>query len=197
MSHAAPSRGIVSMRGIGRIGRRALNVGSVLVVLASLALLAPGLFGLHRYVITGGSMSGAFEPGAVVFEREVPVEDLRIGDVITYQPPLDSGAQNLVTHRIVEIEADPEQGVLFTTKGDANAAADPWQFRIDGATQPTVVFAVEHVGWPLIWLADRTHRMVLIGVPATIIFVLAARQATATLRRSREPAQAPAKALTP
>jgi signal peptidase len=185
------------MRTMRRIGRRALNVVSVLVLLASLALLAPGFFGLQRYVITGGSMSGAFEPGAVVFEREVPVEDLRIGDVITYQPPPDSGAQNLVTHRIVEIEADPEQGVIFTTKGDANAAADPWQFQIDGATQPTVVLAVDHVGWPLIWLADRANRMVLIGVPAAVIFLMAARQATTALRRSRGPAQAPAEAPTP
>lgn len=192
MSHAALSRITGSARTMRPIGRRALDVVSVLVLLAALALLVPGLFGLHRYVITGGSMSGAFEPGAVVFEREVPVEDLRLGDVITYQPPHDSGVQNLVTHRIVEIDAQSEQGRLFTTKGDANAAADPWQFAIDGATQPTVVLAVEHVGWPLIWLADPTHRMVLIGVPAAIIFLMAARQATATLLSSRRPAQAPA-----
>ncbi|MFC7400969.1 signal peptidase I [Citricoccus sp. GCM10030269] len=173
-------------RATGRsIARRLVDVAWVASLLVALGLLVPGFFGIERYVITGGSMSGAFEPGAVVFERNVPVQDLSVGDVITYQPPLDSGVQNLVTHRITEVETHPEQGRLFTTKGDANAAADPWQFTIDAATQPTVVLAVDHLGWPLIWLADPTHRMLLIGVPAVMIFLIAARELTAALREPR------------
>ena len=170
-----------------RIGRTFVDVASVAALLIALALLVPGFFGTHRYVITGGSMSGSFEPGAVVFEREVPVEDLRVGDVITYQPPADSGLDNLVTHRIFDITHVPDQGPLFTTKGDANEDTDPWQFHIDTPTQPKVVLAVEHLGWPLIWLADPTHRKVLIGAPAAVIFLLAAREFLTALRRPPHP----------
>ncbi len=41
-----------------------------------LVLLPIGL-GLERYVMTGDSMSGAIGQGSIVFERVVPVSDLR------------------------------------------------------------------------------------------------------------------------
>lgn len=167
------------------VGRRLIDAVSVVILLVALALLVPGFFGFERYVITGGSMSGTFEAGAVVFEQAVPVDELQVGDVITYQPPADSGVENLVTHRIIDIENDPEQGLVFTTKGDANAAEDPWQFQIDGATQPKVVQAIDYLGWPLIWLADPTLRKLLIGVPAAIIFLITAREFVAALRRPK------------
>ena len=80
-----------------------VNTVLVLASLAGLAYLAPSLFGYERYVITGGSMSGTFEKGSVVFEKPVPIADLRVGDVITYLPPADSGVSTLVTHRIVKV----------------------------------------------------------------------------------------------
>nr|WP_272902278.1 signal peptidase I [Brevibacterium daeguense] len=149
----------------------------------ALVLIVPGFFGIQRYVITGGSMSGSFEVGAVAFARPVPVEDLQVGDIITYQPPAEAGISQLVTHRISHIETDPDHGQIFTTKGDANAADDPWQFQIDSPTQPTVVHAIDYLGWPMIWLADRTWRTILIGAPAAAIFLIAAREFLAALRR--------------
>lgn len=186
-SHRAVPRSHKVVRGL-------IRVASAITVLAALAILVPGFFGFHRYVITGGSMSGAFEPGAVVFERDVAASDLRVGDVITYQPPADTGLVALVTHRIAKIEDDPKHGLLLTTKGDANAAADPWSFQIDGATQPKVVLAVDYLGWPLIWLADPALRTILIGVPGVVIFLLAAREFVTGLRRS---ARQPDSLLTP
>lgn len=184
------SRPRPALRILRTLGRRLIDLVSVVVLLVTAALLLPGLFGYDRYVITGGSMSGTFEPGAVVFTRAVPVEDLRLDDVITYLPPADSGVERLITHRIVAIEEDPEQGRLFTTQGDANAAEDPWQFRIDGATQPRVERAVEHLGWPLLWIADRQARLLLIGLPAVVIFLLAAREVVLVVRRPRAAAVA-------
>ena len=44
-----------------RAGGWVANLALVAVTLACLAWLVPSLFGLERYVITGGSMSGTFE----------------------------------------------------------------------------------------------------------------------------------------
>lgn len=173
------------------ISRRLVDVTAVLIFLIALALIVPGFFGIQRYVITGGSMSGTFEAGAVVFSRSVPVEDLHVDDIITYQPPPEAGSSQLVTHRITNIEDDPDHGLLFTTKGDANAADDPWQFQIDADTQPTVVLAVDYLGWPMIWLNNPTWRILLIGVPATVIFLLAAREVVAILRQPSAAATTP------
>ncbi|GGK78347.1 signal peptidase I [Ornithinimicrobium pekingense] len=157
------------------------NLALVVVALACAAYLLPHLLGYERYVITGGSMSGSIEKGSIVFERPRPVEELAVGDVITYLPPADSGVANLVTHRIVEIETDERGELVMRTKGDANADVDPWTFSLVDDVQPVVEHTVPKVGYLLIALADREVRMLVIGVPAAIIALLALVELTRNL----------------
>lgn len=179
-STEAPRRSV--LRTVGRI---ATNVAAVVgFVLAALFLL-PGLMGFERYVITGGSMSGTFERGSLVFERAVPVGELQVGDIITYMPPSDSGLNELVTHRIDSIEAS-ETGPVFRTRGDANDAADSWTFQLQSPTQARFEVAVPHVGWAFIALADRDLRMIIIGVPAAAIAVLSLFEVTRVLREPKK-----------
>jgi signal peptidase len=136
--------------------------------LAGLMLL-PGLLGYQRYVITSGSMTGTYDRGSVVFDKVVPVSDLRVGDAITYTPPAGSGPSGRITHRIVWIGSDQLGRQALRTQGDANESADPWTFTLDGATQARVAFHVPYVGYVLSALAIRQVRMVLIGLPALLI----------------------------
>lgn len=151
-----------------QLGGTVVNMLCAIVCLIALGFIAPAAFGLERYVIAGSSMTGSIDLGSIVYDEVVPVADLRVGDVITYMPPADSGIDHLVTHRIVSIKGD-----RFRTKGDANAAADPWKFRLQAATQPRVAFHVPLAGYPLLALQQRDLRMLLIGVPAGIVFLLA------------------------
>ncbi|WP_310964345.1 signal peptidase I [Nocardioides terrisoli] len=164
----------------GRTRRVLVNVASILVTLAAIAFIAPAAFGLHRYVIAGESMTGTYDLGSVVLDKVVPVSDLRVGDVITYLPPADSGIPHLVTHRIVRIHGD-----VFRTKGDANPDPDPWTFKLTGATQARVVFGVPYAGWPLLALQDRTTRMAVIGIPALLVALSSARDLFRGLRRRK------------
>lgn len=152
-----------------RITRLVVNLVLVVVVLVAAGFIIPSLMGYERYVIVGGSMSGTFERGSVAFEQLAPVEDLEVGDVITYQPPPDSGLATLVTHRIVSIKHKPGGAQVFRTKGDANPGVDPWTFRLHAAQQPRVAFAVPYVGHAFIALADRDTRVLLLGIPAGVI----------------------------
>jgi signal peptidase len=138
------------------------------LALAGLMLL-PGLLGYQRYVITSGSMTGTYDRGSVVFDKVVPVADLEVGDAITYTPPPGSGPSGRITHRVVWIGSDQFGRRVLRTKGDANEAADPWTFALDGATQARVAFHVPYVGYVLSFLAIRQARMVLIGLPALLI----------------------------
>jgi signal peptidase len=152
-----------------RVAGAAVTVLLVTVTLACAAFLAPSLFGYERYVITGGSMSGTIEKGSVVFEKKVPVAELREGDVITYVPPADSGVSTLVTHRIVKISTLESGARQFRTQGDANPKPDPWKFQLVDEKQAVVQTSVPHVGWALIALADRETRVLALGVPAGLI----------------------------
>jgi signal peptidase I len=166
-----------------RLTQWTINVLLVAVTLVSAAYLVPTLIGYERYVITGGSMSGTFEKGSIAFEKPVDVSELAVGDVITYLPPPDSGVGTLVTHRIVGAGRSDTGARVFRTQGDANADRDPWKFTLDEGTQPTVQFTVPLVGYALIALADRETRMLVIGLPAALIALLAMVELAGAVRK--------------
>lgn len=184
---------------IARLLRLTGTIALAGVMVMSLAFILPSLLGYERYVITGGSMSGTFEKGSVAFEKTVAVEDLEVGDVITYQPPADSGLTTLVTHRIVTRKVTADGELVFRTQGDANPDPDPWRFRLYAATQPRVELTVPYVGYLFLALADRDTRVLLVGVPAGLVglyslgeLVAAARSRARARRTADGPAAGPA-----
>ena len=49
-------------------------------------------------------METAIPYASVAWETEVPVSDLKVGDVITFKPPPEYNVDQLVTHRIISVE---------------------------------------------------------------------------------------------
>lgn len=137
-------------------------------VLLGALMLAPALFGYERYVITGDSMGKTIGRGSIVYARPVAVDRLRVGDVITYTPP---AGRRKVTHRIVWTGRGAGGARAFRTKGDANAAADPWRFELTGHTQARVEAHVPYAGYVPAALGIRWVRVLVIGVPAALIAV--------------------------
>jgi signal peptidase I len=152
--------------------RRAVKAASTIFLGCCFALaalmLVPALLGYQRYVVTGDSMSGAIAKGSIAYADEVPVSELRPGDVITFTPPGRS-SDSYVTHRIVSIRRDREGVPVYRTKGDANDARDPWRFSLRQPTQARVSFHVPFAGYVFGALAIRSVRMLAIGLPALLI----------------------------
>lgn len=146
-------------------GRVASAAAIALAVPAALLVLVPALLGWERYAIVSGSMAGSYGKGTLVLDEVVPVDALRVGDVITYRPP---AGDHLLTHRIVRIGRDAD-GRVFRTKGDANAVADPWSFRLERPTQARVRVGIPYAGYALAALARRDVRLAVIGLPALLI----------------------------
>jgi signal peptidase I len=143
--------------------RRWLLLVAVLVPLTLLALLPVGL-GLERHVITGDSMAPAIDRGSVVLERDVPVSDLRVGDVVTFRPPSVFEVSGPVTSRIVAIEAGAAR-----TQADASPHPDPWSLALDRPTLGRVVLALPYVGY--LYLA-LTHPEPWAGLGVLLVGVL-------------------------
>ena len=159
------------------VRRRAGRLTTGLLVLLALGLAAvfivPKALGYDLYAITTGSMAGTVDPGGLVVAEQVPIDDLRVGDVITYLPPPTSGVDHLVTHRIVGIEPDRTGALSYSTKGDANPAADPWTFTLESPVQARMVGSAPLLGQPVLLLADPDVRRLVIVVPALLIGLLA------------------------
>lgn len=130
---------------------RLLALVIVLGPVSILVLLPIGL-GLERYVMSGDSMdagSNGISQGTVLFERQVPISEVRVGDVITYRPPEASGYDGMVTHRVVAIRSG---GVI--TQGDAEPERDPWVLRADPPTVSRVDFTLPLIGYAYLLVAD-------------------------------------------
>ncbi len=112
-----------------------MSVLSALVFIFGLVIFAsvlnasagkvPSVFGFSLLQVTSGSMEPEYMTGSVVLVKQVDVEELKCGDVISFYSA-DSAIEGKVnTHRIVNIEYSFGSGEpIFTTKGDANDAPD-------------------------------------------------------------------------
>ncbi len=94
--------------------KKVVLVSVPLVVVAVLAVFVSGVLPFKVYVLHTGSMSPTIPSKSAVIVRE---HQYHVGQVVTFK---EDGLT--VTHRLLSINAEG----LITTKGDANATADPW-----------------------------------------------------------------------
>ena len=103
--------------------RKMLNLAGALILVLMLALVlpltVPRLFGFQLYEIQTGSMVPALPVHSVIYVKPCEADAIEPGDVITFR--LESGSDQMMTHRVVEIDKTTQS---FITKGDANDAAD-------------------------------------------------------------------------
>lgn len=151
-----------------------------IVLWLALAVVLPTVgLGWRPVMITSGSMTPLIRPGDVVLTGPVPEEPLGAGTVITYQDP--ARPDRVVTHRIVEVEADG----AYRTRGDANAVPD------STPVPPSAVIGrgrllVPLIGLPLLWFSGALALFaVWLAVTVAAAVVVAGRggRAPAPVRR--------------
>ncbi len=86
------------------------------------------IFGGTGLTVQSNSMVPVFEKGDLIFvDLEFDIEDLKVGDVITYQMIIDQDGENVAifnSHRIISIEEDVNGNLHFFTQGDNNPEPD-------------------------------------------------------------------------
>ena len=109
-------------KSVKRIWNIFIGMIMVVVVFLLVALVGVRLVGIQPYVVLSGSMEPTYHTGSLLYVKSVDYKDLMVGDPITYMLSEDV----ISTHRIVDIQVDPEdpETVRYTTKGDANADVD-------------------------------------------------------------------------
>ncbi|TQL47644.1 signal peptidase [Homoserinimonas aerilata] len=111
-------RGLIYYIGVG------LSAGLLAFVLliGVLVIVVPAATGSTPMTVLTGSMEPTYPPGTLIIVKPLDAQEVRIGDPITYQ--IESGKAAVVTHRVISISHSTNGELAFTTKGDANGAAD-------------------------------------------------------------------------
>ena len=132
-------------------------------VIISILLFAGGMLGnrtiggIRLVNMTTPSMAGVYPTESLLIVREVPTDELRIGDDITF---LKSSVESM-THRIVEVHEDEEArgGRTFITKGvhDSEAEEEVAAAHVLGK----VSNSIPQLGPPVEWARANLQYIVL------------------------------------
>ena len=131
------------MRKLGQLCSMAL---AVVLFSICIGLLAIRTLGMGIFVVTGSSMEPAIHKGAIVIVEPASPSVVARGDIITFEH-----YGQMTTHRVLAIDASNATSPIFTTKGDANAVADPEPVHFPGqvgvyrASVPLVGYALVYV----------------------------------------------------
>jgi signal peptidase len=170
-----------SFRTVARV-TIALVAGAIVTFVAGYAALL--VAGYKPVAVYSGSMTPTLGVGSLAVDRVASAQSVRVGDVITFDDPFVKG--RLVTHRVVRI-VQTKNGLAYLTKGDANAARDPWAIKLEDKVG-RVAFDVPLAGYVLYYAHTREARGLLLTAFAVFLLVAALR------RIWRNDAAAPAEA---
>ncbi|NLP82819.1 signal peptidase I [Microbacterium sp. CFH 90308] len=156
---------------------------SVLVLLLAIAVAViglPTLVGGSAMTVLTQSMEPGLPPGTLVVIRPTPVEDIRVGDVVTYQ--IRSGESAVVSHRVTaKTYTDGE--LTFVTKGDNNDAVDPEPVR-EVQIRGTLWYSLPLLGW-VNSILNGANRTVVLAIVAGGLFLYAAVSVAGAVRDRR------------
>lgn len=185
---AHKKKGVLHYIGVGV----SFGLLALIALVAVLVIALPMLTKSTPYTVLTSSMTPSYPAGTLVIVKPADVQQIRIGDVVTYQ--LVSNQPAVVTHRVTQIiEPTTSDGtVSFITKGDANSLPDakpvkPVQVR------GVVWYAVPYIGW-VNNVVNGDARNVIIPIVAGGLFLYAGFMGASTLVDRRRRARATAEA---
>lgn len=127
---------------------------AVAIVGVALMWVSLGLVGFRPVTIVSGSMQPTIAAGDLVIVREVPPEQIVVGDIIQF-----TRGDNTVVHRVVEVRQ--QSSPVFITKGDASASPDSQPVYADQLVG-RVQWCVPKLGWVPIHVKSFFSRVVSI-----------------------------------
>ncbi|MDQ0032150.1 signal peptidase I [Arthrobacter bambusae] len=178
---ASRPRGASDRRRLGDAVRETLlNLAAVGGAICILLTLAAVFFHITLIMFKTGSMSPTIPAGSLAVVREVPVSEVRIGDIVTVDRP----GQLPVTHRVTSSRMIDGTTAVLTLKGDANRVEDPAPYTVSKVR--TVLYSVPGIAY---LVAGASNPWVLGGttlaVSALVTWALWPRQESARPERDQ------------
>jgi len=126
-----------------RAGKWVGNIILGLLLCAVLfAFLIPTAFSGSLAIVRSSSMEPAMRAGALAVMLPVDTEDVKVGDIIAFDPPWDPDV--IVSHRVIGVYHNDD--ILFDTKGDATEDSDPYYVPAQ-SVHGRVVFSIPYLGY--------------------------------------------------
>lgn len=141
------------------------------------------LLGYRPVLVLTGSMEPYMMTNGIALTKEVDsLDDIAVGDVVTYHVMNDNGKKLLITHRIIAID----NGLIYT-KGDNNNVDDGFPLTIENV-EAKVVGVFNGTAWLAAKWQTTTGKIMLICFLAAIVLLCYTVKAFRASRKAERPA---------
>lgn len=141
------------------------SIMSASIVLLATLLVGVRLLGFSPYTVLSSSMEPAYPVGSLIYIRQIPSEDINVGDAITFVMNEDL---LVATHRVVEVDS---QAMSFRTKGDANDIVDGAPVHFNNVLGK-VVFSIPYLGYVANYVSSSQGRYIAIVIVLFLLLLL-------------------------
>lgn len=123
------------------------------------------------YTIISPSMEPNLRVYDIIVDQRVDsVNDIKIGDVITFISTSSISANKTITHRVIDIIVDKDGNYQYKTKGDNNLSPDLAYAEYNNIIGK-VIFKIPQLGRIQFFLANQGGWLIAVVIPALIIIV--------------------------
>ena len=154
MSGATEPEGRAAQRRARRPAEKSLwhyitvALSAVLLILvaavAALVIVIPLVVGGQALTVLTNSMAPDYPPGTLIVIGPTDMNDIRVGDVLTYQ--ITSGRPAVISHRVVQRGVNLQGVTTFVTKGDNNDVVDALPVTA-AQVKGTLLYSIPQLGW--------------------------------------------------
>lgn len=133
----------------------------------------PNIFGYHFFRVVSSSMEPDIIDGDCIISKTTPVDEIKVGDIITFYSEDPAIYNFLNTHRVVGIIENEYGEKEFVTKGDSNPGEDVYTAKsnkIIGVYQGDIFIGVIiSKGFEI--LSNRVIYFIFIMLPIIMCFI--------------------------
>ena len=123
------------------------------------------------YTIISPSMEPNLRVYDIIIDQRIDsVNDIKIGDVITFISTSSISSNKTVTHRVIDIVIDENGNYQYKTKGDNNLSPDSAYAEYSNVIGK-VLFKIPQLGRIQFFLANQGGWLVAVVIPALIIII--------------------------
>lgn len=123
------------------------------------------------YTIISPSMEPNLRVYDIIIDQRIDsVNDIKIGDVITFISTSSISSNKTVTHRVIDIVVDENGNYQYKTKGDNNISPDSAYAEYNNIIGK-VLFKIPQLGRIQFFLANQGGWLVAVVIPALIIII--------------------------
>jgi len=126
------------------------------------------LFGYRPVIVLTGSMEPYMLVNSIALTKQVTsIDEIAVGDVITYHMDSENGKPLRITHRIIAID----EGKIYT-KGDNNYVDDGFYLTMDNV-EAKVLTVFNQTAWIAAKWQTTAGKVMLISIPVCLILLWA------------------------